>query len=455
MSAFDRHQPPASAMLDADGRLRHAEPRLAGLNARAGGEPGAPLAVPAMAELVRISRRLGIDVARKIVVADGEDDVELWVQVEPEGDALRLTVGAWRMPGEGSDLHDDADTAELFALDADWRWEADSGLHLTHVSPAAGARFGFDPADVLGRPLTWLFQLSDDGEGGFPMLGAMASQKPFQGQFATLRDTGRSVLLSGVPRTDASGRFAGFTGAAHAADPEPEPAAPSEPEGLPSALGRRLRQALRNPLDRIVAHADSISAQADGPLLQDYADYAGDIASAGRHLMGLVNDLEDVQAVEAPDFAVQVESLDLADVTRRAAGLLAVRAERAGVTVDRPGADETLPARGEFRRALQILVNLIGNAVRYSPPGATVWVRLEREGQIACVIVADQGKGIAPEDQARIFEKFERVDPSEQGGSGLGLYIARRLARAMGGDIAVDSALGEGARFVLTLPLES
>jgi signal transduction histidine kinase len=452
MSAFDRHQPPASAMLDGDGRLRHAEPRLAGLNARTGGEPGAPLAVPAMAELVRISRRLGIDVARKIVVADGEDDVELWVQVEPEGDGLRLTVGAWRMPGEDGDAHDDADTAELFALDADWRWEADSGLHLTYISPAAGARFGFDAADVLGRPLTWLFQLSDDGEGGFPMLGAMASQQPFEGQFATLRDTGRTVLLSGVPRTDAGGRFAGFTGAAHANEPDPEPAA--EPEGLAESFGRRLRQALRSPLDRIVAHADSISAQTEGPLQQDYADYAGDIASAGRHLMGLVNDLEDVQAVEHPDFAVEVESLDLADVTRRAAGLLAVRAERAGVTIDRPAADATLPARGEFRRALQILVNLIGNAVRYSPPGATVWVRLEREGQIACAIVGDQGKGIAPEDQARIFEKFERVDTSEQGGSGLGLYIARRLARAMGGDIVVDSALGEGARFILTLPLD-
>ena len=66
--------------------------------------------------------------------------------------------------------------------------------------------------------------------------------------------------------------------------------------------------------------------------------------------------------------------------------------------------------------------------------------------------VADQGKGIAPDDQERIFDKFERVDPAEPGGTGLGLYIARRLARAMGGDIGVDSAPGQGARFTLTLP---
>jgi signal transduction histidine kinase len=81
-----------------------------------------------------------------------------------------------------------------------------------------------------------------------------------------------------------------------------------------------------------------------------------------------------------------------------------------------------------------------------------VWIRTEREGDLATVIIADQGKGIAPADHERVFAKFERVDPSEPGGSGLGLYIARRLARAMGGDINLDSAPGQGARFALTLP---
>ena len=99
------------------------------------------------------------------------------------------------------------------------------------------------------------------------------------------------------------------------------------------------------------------------------------------------------------------------------------------------------------------MVNLIGNAVRYSPQDSSVWLRTEQEGDLAAIIVADQGKGIAEEDQTRIFEKFERVDPSEPGGSGLGLFISRKLARAMGGDITLDSAPGQGARFVLTLPL--
>jgi signal transduction histidine kinase len=120
----------------------------------------------------------------------------------------------------------------------------------------------------------------------------------------------------------------------------------------------------------------------------------------------------------------------------------------------RPAMDVRVPALGDFRRVLQILVNLVGNAVRYSPAGSHVEVSVTRTDTHAIVIVADQGKGVAVEDQTRIFDKFERVDPSEAGGNGLGLYIARRLARAMQGDLTIKSAPGEGARFVLTLPAD-
>ena len=139
---------------------------------------------------------------------------------------------------------------------------------------------------------------------------------------------------------------------------------------------------------------------------------------------------------------------------RRAAGLLSVRATNADVTIARPPAELRVAALGDFRRVLQVLVNLIGNAVRYSPRGAQVIVTVTRTERHAVVVVADKGKGVAPEDQVRIFEKFERVDPSEAGGNGLGLYIARRLARAMQGDLTIESAPGQGARFILTLPAD-
>ena len=229
-------------------------------------------------------------------------------------------------------------------------------------------------------------------------------------------------------------------------------AAAPEPEPLPASFTGGLDRALRTPLARIVANADSINAQTDGPIAHGYADYAADIANAGRHLLELVDDLVDLQAVERPDFTLEVERIDLVDVARRASGLLRVRADAAKVIVERPSVEQVVLAMGDFRRALQIAVNLIGNALRYSPPGGSVAVTVAQDAGWSRLTVADRGKGIAPADQARIFEKFERVDPSEPGGNGLGLYIARRLARAMGGDLTVESAPGKGARFTFSLP---
>jgi signal transduction histidine kinase len=409
------------------------------------------VAVPEIAGLARLARRLGIAIARNVVIADGDEDLELWVRAEPEGDGARIEASGWRARSAWRAATAGAERASDFArAGADWLWDTDAALRITHVSPDALLALGIEASTVLGAPLTKLFVLGEGEEGAFPILRAAAGRGAFEDQRAEVRGTGRCVLLSATPRTDARGRFAGFAGAARAID-APAAAAPHDAV-FPDSFGERLGSALRAPLGRIIANADSMSAQVEGPLAPDYAGYAADIANAGRHLLGLVDDLADLAAVERDDFSTLEEPIDLADIARRAAGLLGVRAAEGNVRIDRPAAGDTLPATGEFRRALQVLVNLIGNAVRYSPSGGVVWVRAEREGSQVCVIVADQGKGIAESDQARIFDKFARVDPNEPGGSGLGLYISRKLARAMGGDIIVDSAPGQGARFVFSLP---
>ncbi len=447
MNAIDPMLHPVVARTDAEGRLVECDPRLFDVVTAAGGGMGEPVTVPAIAALIRLARRLGIAIARAVVIADGDDDLELSVRAEPDAGGVTLVVTGWRARPA---WRAPAGTNDFQAAEADWLWETDAALRLTHITMEAGARYGFDAAAALGQPLVRLFALAEDGGGAFPILGAVAAQMRFDAQEAELRGTGRRVRLSADPRLDARGRFAGIAGSARMIEDISTPAAGLS--AIPDGFGARLDRSLRRPLERIIANAGSMSAGVEGPLAESYTGYADDIATAGRHLLGLVDDLVDLEAVERPDFAIPPEPLDLADVARRAAGLLAVRASQGEVRIDRPSADEALAATGDFRRALQVLVNLIGNAVRYSPKGAVVWVRVEREGDTAHVIVADQGKGIAPQDQAMIFEKFGRVDPSEIGGSGLGLYISRRLARAMGGDIVVDSAPGQGARFVFTLP---
>ncbi len=459
-AALDADAAPVVGRLDAQGRLVAADPPLAALHEQAGGQQGGVLAVPQIAVLARLARRLGITISRAAIAADGDRDLDLWVRAEPDGDEVALAITGWagRPPRPAVSAPPAERESDFLRAVADWTWETDDTLRLTSLSAGAAAAIGRNPSELVGKQLTRLFRFRESADGALPILTALAEHKGFHDQVAELRGGRRGrYILSGVPLIDGMGRFAGFRGAAAGFPIRPDgPAANDGPAPVPrdgSAFGERLDQALRAPLAHIIDNAERLRAQPEGPLRRDYAGYATDIAAAGRHLLALVDDLVDLQAIERPDFRAETEAVDLADIARRAAGLLAVRAADARVRIDGPGDSESLPATGDFTRALQVMMNLITNAIRYTPEDGQVWIRTEREGDLAAIIVADQGKGIAEEDQERIFDKFERVDPAEPGGTGLGLYIARRLARFMGGDISVDSAPGQGARFTFTLPL--
>lgn len=442
---------PQQARLDTHDRLIDATSGLRALNKRAGGAGGEILALPSLVRLARLARSLQMPVARTVIVGDDQNDLELHVRAVPDQRGVDLVIeditaspsrSSWLMPELDDDLSPSSKTAA-------WQWTCDAALVLTDVSLGADDRSSVKAGDVVGLPLTRLVRLLEDDKGDLPLLSALATMSDIRDQAAVRRDLpGVEWSLSARALLDDAGRLQGFEGSAVTVLHERVPAYPI----LNATVTRRLQGALRSPLDDIVSQAEMIGAQNDGPLRRDYVQYAVDIARAGRHLLAIVEDLADLEVVEDPQFVPDRETIDLADLGRRGAGLLTVRAGNTSVRIDAPALDDVLPARGDFRRTLQIVVNLIGNAVRYSPAGSMIWVRSERDDDTAVLIVADQGKGIAVEDQARIFEKFERVDPREAEGSGLGLYISRRLARVMGGDIVVDSAPGQGARFVLTLP---
>lgn len=448
-----------TGIVDSEGRLVEAEPALAGLHERAGGSPGGVLAVPQIAALARLAFRLGTSVSRAAVAADGEVDLDLWVRAVPQGTRVHLSIGGWTERPAHRPLAPPEEREPDFArASADWIWETDETLRLTMVSGAAAASLERPAGEMIGLPITGLFRFREQEDGGLPILAALAERRSFEGQIAQLRSGRREEFrLAGVPLIDGTGRFAGFRGSAtsvasalreRAANDEEAPPGRAEP----SAFGERLDGALRNPLHHIVTHAETIAAQGEGPLTSDYQGYAVDIASAARHLLSLVDDLVHLQAIEQPDFAPAREEIDLVDVARQAAALLGPRAQARGIELQLPPADTRLPATAEGKRVLQIIVNLLTNAIRYSPEGGTVAVSAGQDSGTAAITVSDRGKGLAEADQVRIFEKFERVDPMEAGGTGLGLYIARRLARAMGGDLVVASSPGDGARFTLSLP---
>jgi signal transduction histidine kinase len=246
-------------------------------------------------------------------------------------------------------------------------------------------------------------------------------------------------VLNGEVVTATNGSFAGFRGTAEI---ESAALAPAEASSI-AAFDHALDEVLRSPLDRIIESAERIVERADGPLRSDYASYGNDIAAAARHLLSVVRSMS-----EDPTHGQR--AVDLAALAAEAVVMLESTAEEREIAIE-PETVGTLPASGQERAVIQILVNLIGNAVRHSPSGGTVRLAFARTPGTASVTVSDEGPGIAPADQQRIFERFERAD-SDAAGTGLGLAISRRLARSMGGDVTLDSAPGAGARFTLTLP---
>ena len=436
-------EPASSAVVDRAGRLLSADPWIERLNLGAGGAVGEPLAVPQLAAVARLAARLNMPVSRTLLAAEGDADLDLWVRAEPtpEGVRLNLTERASRATRREGRAGRAAGSSPSLA---DTRWGCDAALVVTELPPSLAARL-HDPAS--GQALTRLFTLLPAADGHFPLLAGLAAQRAFRGQLAELREHGGGrVLIDGVPLVDDAGGFCGFAGNLQFDAELVEPAAAA---GDP-ALADRLDRALRDPLSRILGSAEALGAREEEGVA--YRGYAADIESAGRHLMTLVDDLIDLEAIETPDFRLETRALDLADLGQRAAAMLRPRAEEKGIVVAAPGAGERLCARGDERRVLQILTNLADNAIRYSPERSAIAIQLEADPGVARVVVADEGPGIAHADQERVFDRFERLGRGEPGGTGLGLHIARGLARAMGGELSVDSAPGRGARFVLSLP---
>lgn len=435
---------PVLGRVDLNGCLTHADPELAALQAEAGARIGGKLMLPQVAAVVRVARELDIPVTRKVLAAGAQNDVEFWLTATPEGDSIALSMDRWvyRAPAPPR-LEAIAGGSGVARAPGEASWSADERLRLTSLSPELSELLSVAPGEAIGQPLTKIFRLEEDGSGDFPILAAAAAQEDFSGQRARSRATDGPVLTLSATAVHSDGRFEGYRGLAakEDADGEGEMKDPTR-----EAVETALDDALRSPLDKIIRSALKIAQRSDGPLRGDYASYASDIAGAARHLM-------DVMTSMSGDAAADGKLVDLALLADESAGLLSSAADdkSVGVTIR---ASTPLIARGDRSAVIQILVNLIGNALRHSPERSEVTVSLERKDGFAEVHVRDCGPGIDPADQERIFERFEKAS-GVLGNTGLGLAISRRLARAMGGEILVESRPGDGACFILRLPAAS
>ena len=438
---------PVTGEVSPKGILLRADDALQQLHIRAGGVPGGVLACPALLSLSQMVLRLRMRLARPVRVSEGADNWELWVEAEPFNDDVKLSILSWQKMDNVSvkpsprDIWPDRGQEPV-------RLRFDHALRLVDAcGPVEGivknTDFGSSAKIILGR----LF-----GPDALPAFQNVERFFPISRRSVrTLNDARMSVW--GQAKREGAGRISGYTlSLTQHGKVEVANFAQADRSSAGALFGKQLAPVLRQPLGRIIANAETMGSELLGPIRENYASYARDIANAARHLTALIEDMGDLETVERPGFSTAQDDIELGEVARRAAGLLALTAADHRMTISLPDTHTYVAAIAELRRVLQIMLNLITNAIRYSPDGTDVQVEVGAEDGFAYISVSDQGAGVDAEYHERIFAKFERLGRTGDGGSGLGLYISRRLARAMGGDLTVEDAKGGGAKFTLRLP---
>jgi len=212
---------------------------------------------------------------------------------------------------------------------------------------------------------------------------------------------------------------------------------------------------LRTPLNAIIGFSEVLLERLFGELNEKQDDYLKDIHSSGRHLLTLINDILDLSKIEAGRMDLELSTFDLRSAIANAITLVRERAQAHGIYLGQQVDPAVSEITADERKFKQILLNLLSNAVKFTPDGGRIDVDVHGEGDWVTVAVHDTGIGIAPEDQAAVFEEFRQVGRNytqKQEGTGLGLALTRRFVELHGGSIHLQSEPGNGSTFTFMLP---
>lgn len=211
---------------------------------------------------------------------------------------------------------------------------------------------------------------------------------------------------------------------------------------------------LRTPVTSLLLSAQLLDENAAGPLNEAQREIVAAQREDLARLDGLLRDLLDISRLEAGATQPRFETVDGNDLAEAARSSVASQAEAQGVDIVLDASPNLPPVRADRAQIVRVLINLLNNAVRHSPPRAEVRIELLRSGDKVGFRVRDVGAGIPPEYVPRVFERFVQVPGATRGGAGLGLSIAQTIVKAHGGEITVQSKLGEGSTFSFELPTE-
>jgi signal transduction histidine kinase len=212
---------------------------------------------------------------------------------------------------------------------------------------------------------------------------------------------------------------------------------------------------LRTPLNAIIGFSEVLLDPTLEVSKEEQSQFLTDVLSSGKHLLGLINEVLDLAKIEAGKMELQIEPALLQDVVEAVSNTTRSLAVKKSIDLRIESDDSLAPFPMDGARVKQVLLNLVGNAIKFTPEGGKVWVRADSENGAARIEVGDTGPGIAPEDHERIFQEFQQAgsDAGKPQGTGLGLALAKKFVEMHGGRIWLESEVGKGSRFYFTLPI--
>jgi PAS domain S-box-containing protein len=348
----------------------------------------------------------------------------------------------------------------------DWLWETDPQGRLSSVSASFATIAGIEPRHLIGRKLTDLHL--GDGAGEWQRLNALLDRRAAIKDVLVpvdLQNEQRWWTLAALPRFDEAQKFLGYRGVGRDVTVARQAEltlkkAKEEAESANAAKSRFLAvlsHELRSPLNAVIGFSDIIASESFGPIeVPKYVEYAGEIRDSSRHLLAIIDDMLDIARIESGAVEINEEEFDADKLFEGVRRLMAPLAEKRDIRLSYAKPDVEIQFHADPRLVRQILINLVTNAVKFTPDGGEVTLGTDiRPGGAAALWVRDTGIGIPPEHRARVFEPFTQIDSSLSrnfDGVGLGLSIARHLARAHGGELEIDGAPRRGTTVRLTLP---
>lgn len=344
----------------------------------------------------------------------------------------------------------------------DWAWTCDASLCITRLSEGFTAMTGLLPAAFIGAPLEKLGAFTQGESAGEYFAKLAAGRGVSDAKFALNCVSGCvDVLVSAVPIVNEEKSLLGFEGGV--VRPAQEPIdSKKDAQGDQSHaldLAHLVQHELRTPLNAISGFAQIMREDLKGRSDGRYAEYCDDILSASQHLLGLVEDLVAANSADEKNLAPPtLVEFSLATLLEEVGRLIRPMAENAGRTLDLDTVNDQLLCTTDRRRLKQICLNLLENAVKFTPSGKSlgIAVAFPQRGTLDLTIW-DQGPGISADEQSVIWDRFKKGGtPSEytssSPGLGLGLSVVKSLADSIGAKLLLDSVEGRGSRFTVRLP---